>query len=157
RRLLLDAAVGSGLLDPLRSTCTPAEEEEAIRRLMQRAVRAEEPSERECRQHFDHHAERYCAPDLFEASHILFLAPRSSAERAEARRLASEAIERLQRDPSAFESLAREHSGCSSAASGGSLGQLSRGDTVPEIEAVLDRLAPGEIWPVPVETRFGLH
>jgi peptidyl-prolyl cis-trans isomerase C len=157
RRLLLDAALAEGLLDPLLPAATPAQEEDAIRRLMERNVRVEEPSEDECRAHFESRPQRYHAPDLFEASHILFLAPAETSARAEAARLARETIAELRCDPERFEAIARERSGCSSGASGGSLGQLSRGDTVPEFEAVFDRLHPGEIFPAPVETRFGLH
>ncbi len=63
----------------------------------------------------------------------------------------------LVRDPGAFDRLARAHSACSSREAGGRLGQVLAGDTVPEFEAALDRLAPGEIAPEPVATRYGLH
>lgn len=157
RRLLLDAAMAEGFLNPLRAHVSPTEEEDAIRRLMERGVHAAEPSDEDCRAHFDRRPERYRAPDLFEASHILVLAPAEENARNAARQLARQTIAELREDPGRFESLARARSGCSSAAGGGSLGQLSRGDTVPEFEAVLDRLQPGEICPTPVETRFGVH
>jgi peptidyl-prolyl cis-trans isomerase C len=37
------------------------------------------------------------------------------------------------------------------------LGQLRPGDVVPEVEAALDALSPGEIGPEPVASRFGWH
>jgi peptidyl-prolyl cis-trans isomerase C len=46
---------------------------------------------------------------------------------------------------------------CPSASSGGSLGQLTEGDTTPEFEQALLRLAPGETTAAPVETRYGFH
>jgi hypothetical protein len=36
-------------------------------------------------------------------------------------------------------------------------GQLSRGDTVPEMETFLFNLEEGQISPVPVRTRYGVH
>ena len=45
----------------------------------------------------------------------------------------------------------------SSATAGGNLGQLTRGDTTPEFEQALVRLAPGEMTKAPVETRYGFH
>ena len=48
--------------------------------------------------------------------------------------------------------LAQQLSACSSAAQGGNLGQISRGQTVPEFETFLFNLEPGQICPVPVGT-----
>ena len=50
-----------------------------------------------------------------------------------------------------------ELSACPSAAQGGHLGQISRGQTVPEFETFLYNLEVGQICPVPVKTRFGYH
>jgi peptidyl-prolyl cis-trans isomerase C len=58
--------------------------------------------------------------------------------------------------PDRFAALARGHSDCPSADSGGDLGQLGPGDTTPEFEAALRALAPGAVSP-PVETRYGIH
>lgn len=96
--------------------------------------------------------ERYRAPDLWEVAHIL-ITGHSVQARALADRLADELVQRPQR----FAELAREHSTCSSAASGGRLGQIGPGETDPAFEAALGQLAPGEISAKPVETRFGLH
>ena len=43
-----------------------------------------------------------------------------------------------------------------SAARGGDLGWLNQGDTVPEFEEAMNKLAPGELSP-PVKTEFGWH
>ena len=56
-----------------------------------------------------------------------------------------------------FAELAQQLSACPSAAQGGNLGQITRGQTVPEFETFLFNLEEGQICPVPVKTRFGYH
>jgi peptidyl-prolyl cis-trans isomerase C len=53
--------------------------------------------------------------------------------------------------------MAKALSDCPSGEVGGSLGQLSPGDLAAEIEAALERLAPGEAAGEPVRSRFGWH
>ena len=55
-----------------------------------------------------------------------------------------------------FEVLAQEQSQDGSAQNGGDLGWVVPGMFVPEFEAVMDKLKPGEISQ-PVTTRFGVH
>lgn len=55
-----------------------------------------------------------------------------------------------------FEDLARQYSDDGSAKSGGDLGWVNPGDTVPEFEKTMNVLAPGEISNV-IKTQFGLH
>ncbi|MDH5552810.1 MAG: peptidylprolyl isomerase, partial [Nitrosomonas sp.] len=55
-----------------------------------------------------------------------------------------------------FVEMAKLHSDDSSAASGGDLGWLSPGDTVPGFEAAMNALQPGEISG-PVQSTFGWH
>ena len=56
-----------------------------------------------------------------------------------------------------FGEMAKKHSADpASGSNGGSLGQFSRGMMIPEFEAVLDKLTPGELSD-PVKTRFGFH
>ncbi|MBY0475217.1 MAG: peptidylprolyl isomerase [Nitrosomonas sp.] len=63
--------------------------------------------------------------------------------------------ERLGRGES-FEEVARLYSEDASASSGGDLGWLSPGDTVPDFERVMNALLPGEISD-PVRSQFGWH
>lgn len=63
--------------------------------------------------------------------------------------------ERLDRGES-FEEVARLYSEDASASSGGDLGWLSPGDTVPDFERVMNALLPGEISD-PVRSQFGWH
>ena len=55
-----------------------------------------------------------------------------------------------------FEEAAKKYSEDSSAENGGDLGYSSRGDFVPEFEAVAYNLSPGEISE-PVKSQFGYH
>lgn len=163
RQILLQEAmrtdgIGNRGSDEARDNDDQDNDEAAIARLLEENVRVDEPDEAACRALYERSEDRLRSPNLFEASHILFLAPADDEPlRAAARAAATETLELLAEDPSRFESLARERSDCSSATVGGSLGQLRPGDTVPEFEAALAELTPGEIRSEPVETRFGLH
>ncbi|MBI5781812.1 MAG: peptidylprolyl isomerase [Rhodocyclales bacterium] len=55
-----------------------------------------------------------------------------------------------------FAELAKANSDDGSAFKGGDLGWINPGDTVPQFEEAMNRLAPGEISP-PVKTPFGWH
>jgi peptidyl-prolyl cis-trans isomerase SurA len=55
-----------------------------------------------------------------------------------------------------FESLARTYSEDGTAAKGGELGWLSPGETVPDFEQAMDKLAPGELSAI-VKSPFGFH
>ena len=60
------------------------------------------------------------------------------------------------RNGSSFESLAREHSICSSKTSGGDLGWFGPWKMVPPFESAVKRLSPGSMSDV-VQTNFGYH
>ncbi|RQS05321.1 peptidylprolyl isomerase [Burkholderia sp. Bp9002] len=114
------------------------------------------PSRADCERYYARHPARFRRNDIVYASRVLFavtdrvpLAPlRGRAEAALAGVLAA---------PDTFEAVARASSNCPSAALGGSLGQLLRGDAVPEFEAALfDSDALG-VLPRLVNTRFGFH
>jgi peptidyl-prolyl cis-trans isomerase C len=131
-------------------------EDQIIENLLEKEVQVPEPTEEECRRWYEQNPRRFTAGELVEASHILFaMTSRVPPERLRAR--AAEVHARATRDPGAFGALAAEFSNCPSGAQGGSLGQLGRGDTVPEFEkAVLDGELTG-VLPDLVSTRFGFH
>lgn len=56
-----------------------------------------------------------------------------------------------------FGELAIAYSACRSRNQGGSLGMCERGDTVSELETYIMSLSEGELCPVPVESRYGVH
>lgn len=161
RELILQEARARGLC-PEPAEIAPGrvetEEEALIRQLLDQAVTPEPPDEARLRAIWEADPARFRAPSLYEAAHILIPAPPDDpAARAAARARAEALAAELARDPGRFADLARMQSACSSAASGGMLGQIRPGDTVPEFEAALAAMAEGTITPVPVETRYGFH
>ncbi|OSQ36010.1 peptidylprolyl isomerase [Thalassospira mesophila] len=132
-------------------------DEALIRTLLEQALPETTPDETTLRAYYDANPERFRAPSLYEASHILFTADHTPAAREKARLRALAALGILKRDPEKFRTLARNESDCSSRQSDGRLGQISRGETVEAFDQMLDRLDPGTIAPEPIETRFGFH
>jgi peptidyl-prolyl cis-trans isomerase C len=135
---------------------TLEDEDAAIERLLEREVPDAQPAEAEIRRYYGQNTRRFTAGELVEASHILFaVTPRVPPERLRAKAAGVHAM--ASRDAARFADLAREFSNCPSAAQGGSLGQLGRGDSVPEFErAVLEGELLG-VLPDLVATRFGFH
>ena len=89
------------------------------------------------------------------ARHILIkVTPTVSA--TDAKHKLTELKERLDNKAAKFEDLARLFSNDGSASKGGDLGWLYPGDTVPEFEAAMNALKPGEIS-APIESSFGFH
>jgi peptidyl-prolyl cis-trans isomerase C len=133
-------------------------EEEAISTLLAREITVPDADEATCRRWYDNNPKNFRAQPLFEASHILYLAPRDDAEaRAMAKARAAASLAALQADPTRFAQIARAESRCSSAGEGGSLGQVAVGETAPELETFLLALEEGQICPVPIETDYGVH
>lgn len=129
----------------------------AIERLLERELRIPEPDSSACRRYFDANPERFRTPVTAEVRHILLkAAPDDPEERMQAERQAGDIITALQAARSSFEALAERHSACASAGNGGRLGTIGRGQTVPEFEDVVLRLAIG-LAARPVETRYGFH
>jgi peptidyl-prolyl cis-trans isomerase C len=163
RELLLQAAGRHGIDEPDPPEPGQADERETedealIRTLIAREVRTPEPDEAACRRFYEQNLKRFRSPDLFEAAHMLFPAdPEDADAGARAKERATAALREVLAVPERFADLAREMSACSSAAQGGNLGQITRGQTVPEFETFLYNLEPGQICPVPVKTRFGYH
>ncbi|TXL69282.1 peptidylprolyl isomerase [Vineibacter terrae] len=155
RQLLLRraAALGIGAADPAAADG----EEEVIAELLAREVTVPAADAETCARYWRNNRQRFRSPDLVEARHILIAAaPDDDDGRAEAKRKAEALIAELRREPGAFGALARQFSACPSKEQGGHLGQLVRGQTVPELDTFLFNLDPG-LCPVPLSTRYGYH
>lgn len=135
-----------------------APEEAAVRALIEREVRTPRADTETCRRYYEQNLRRFRSPDIYEASHILFPADRSDAlAYAQAQADAEALLLLLRATPGRFGDLAKAHSACPSAASGGNLGQITSGQTTPEFEQALMALEPGTISAKPVPTRYGVH
>lgn len=160
RQLLLNEAAARGHTGAAARP-EPGEEEDeaAIRRLLESVLALPEPQEAELRRWYDANASRYlCSPDLWHARHILIAAdPRDEAARAAAEERARRLLAQVQADPGLLPELARRHSDCPSRDAGGDLGLIERGSTVPEFETFLAGLEPGQVCPVVVKSRYGMH
>ncbi len=148
RRVLLQEAAALGL--------TEADEDERIEALFEREVQVPLADEAACLRYYQSQPERFRSGDLVEARHILFQVT-DSAPLEMLRQTAELILAELRAHPERFEELARQYSNCPSGALGGNLGQLARGQCVPEFEELLFRLQQGELAPRLLETRFGLH
>jgi len=135
-----------------------SDEDALIRILLERELKLPKADEAACRRYYENNRTRFRSLDLYEAAHILFAASRDDEEAyfgAVAR--AEIVLDLLKENPQVFDAIAREQSACPSGKSGGQLGQIARGDTVPEFETFLCNLEEGQLCPVPVRTRFGVH
>lgn len=133
-------------------------DEANIRALMEAGIDPSQPEEAEARKIYEAEPDRFRAPSLYEAAHILLAAaPDDVPAREKARERAQAVAASLVKQPQQFAAIAASESACSSRENGGRLGQLTAGDTVPEFEAALDQLREGEITRLPVETRYGFH
>lgn len=134
-----------------------SEEEAATRVLIEREVRLPETSEAACRQYYEGNRAHFCSAPLLGVRHILLGCPADDAEaRSLAREQALALIAELQGDGGRFAELALVHSDCPSKEQGGALGQISKGQTVPEFERQLFRLPEG-LAGQPLESRYGFH
>ncbi|MBV1700672.1 MAG: peptidylprolyl isomerase [Hyphomicrobiales bacterium] len=134
------------------------DDEARMRALIEQAAAVPVPNEAECRRYFEQNRRRFRTPDLFEVRHILLASdPRDTTRLEAASALAATLSATLAADPGKFADIARAHSDCPSAAQGGNLGQIGKGQTVPEFESVLARLPVGEITKEPIQSRYGLH
>ena len=133
------------------------EEEALIRALLDDALSIAPVTDADVRTEWAKDPDRFRSSPLWDVSHILCACdPRDDAESAMAEARAKAVLTRLDGDAKGFALAARE-SNCGSKASGGHLGQLGPGDTVPEFETALRGLAEGATTPAPVLSRHGWH
>lgn len=126
--------------------------------VLEHEVQSGEVRESECRRYYEANIDRFRTPDLFEAAHILREPEREDEPAwAAAEEQARALIAQIGDDQGQFAAAARELSGCASAQQDGSLGQIRRGELVPEVQAAIEALADGETGRQPVRSAFGWH
>lgn len=161
RELLLQRAQALGVTpepasddDGRRET----DDEAIMRAVVESEVALPEADDESCRRYYTNNIARFRSVDTYEVSHILFAADAADRQAyAQARADAVAVLETLKERPETFAALARAYSRCPSAAQGGNLGQVTRGQTTLEFERAMLTLHPGEITDEPVETRYGFH
>jgi peptidyl-prolyl cis-trans isomerase C len=154
RELLRQRAVAVGLLDD--GSAEEAAIEKAIEELLAREVVTPSPTDEECRRYYDAHPQDFESGDLVHARHILFQVT-PSVRIPEIRARAERTLNELLREPERFAAVAAEMSNCPSGQHGGNLGQIGRGDTMPEFEKAIFRLGPTGLLRELVKTRHGFH
>jgi peptidyl-prolyl cis-trans isomerase C len=133
------------------------EEEAATRLLLEREVKVPQCDEESSLRYYENNRGRFHSAPLLAVRHILLeCAPDDVEARAVAHDQAEVLLQRLEEFPGSFAELAVKYSACPSKAQGGSLGQISKGQTVPELERQLFTLAPG-LASKPLESRYGWH
>jgi peptidyl-prolyl cis-trans isomerase C len=118
----------------------------------------EEITEEAAKAFYDSNTQQFAKPENAAASHILLSFEAGETDEAKAAKKAQ--LEAIRADiiaeTTTFEDAAKAHSGCPSAAQGGSLGEFGKGQMVPEFETAVfsqDINAVGEV----IETSFGYH
>jgi peptidyl-prolyl cis-trans isomerase D len=116
-----------------------------------------EVTDAEIQAYYDAHPAEFTTPEQVHARHILFkLAPNADAATTTAvRQRAEEALGKVKAGED-FAELAKQYSEDSSAAQGGDLGAVSRGQMVKPFEDAAFALAPGATSEI-VASQFGLH
>lgn len=155
RELLLQRAVKLGIC---RQQEMNGSADQIIDQLLEREIKVPEPTREECERYYRNNSARFVSAPLFEVSHILYLAPPDDREaRLEAQKKAERCLQKVLAEPGIFSDMARAESACSSGKLGGSLGQISKGQTMPGFEAALLSMQEHEISREPVATEVGFH
>ncbi len=104
------------------------------------------------------HLDRYSAPELVTARHILIAPGNSSPEADRAARKRAEEILRRAKAGEDFAALAKQYSDDPATKDkGGDLGTFGRGTMMAPFEQAVFALKPGEFAPEPVRTTLGWH
>jgi len=117
------------------------------------------PTDAEVQKYYDEHGEEFAQDATVDASHIL-IATKDPADEAALTAKKAE-IDKIRAELVAakgenFAELAAKHSDCPSKAQGGSLGEFSAGQMVPEFEKAAFAQEVGAISE-PIKTEFGYH
>lgn len=156
RELLRQRAVEVGLLGPATTGDDEETVDAAIETLLAREVVTPSPSDEECRRYYEGHRREFQSGELVHARHILFqITPQVNVPQMRAR--AEQTLNELLAAPDRFEALARELSNCPSGQQGGNLGQIGRGDTMPEFEKAVFKFGASGILRDIIKTRYGFH
>jgi peptidyl-prolyl cis-trans isomerase C len=164
--LLMQQAVKQGLLPRYRGlVAQPPDEAQrhVIESMLDQAVTSPDPTEDECRRHYEAQKSRLIVGQALHVRHILFAVTPGVNVHALSQRAETALLELSRKGlaPGRFEALAAELSNCPSSAQGGDLGWVTPEACAPELANELffqtdSRWGMG-VHPRLVHTRFGLH
>jgi peptidyl-prolyl cis-trans isomerase C len=162
RELLVQRARALGLEpappDPDEAAPQETEVDALIGALLDADVLPEPPDAAACARYYQANRARFRTPDLFEAAHILIQPDGDSPEAWSAAGIETRRIARaVGDDAAAFAEAARAFSACPTAQQDGALGQIRRGELVPEVQAAIEALQPGTTGRTPVRSSHGWH
>lgn len=141
---------------PVSDNKVVASDEDFIEALFAAEVDIPKASDEECLRYYQARPQRFMSSPLLELRHILIAsAPDDIEGRMAGKEKAAVMLAALTAGES-FSALARAESACPSKDVGGSLGQISRGQTVPEFERQVFTALPGLV-PRAIESRYGFH
>jgi peptidyl-prolyl cis-trans isomerase D len=113
-------------------------------------------SEAELHQYYTQHLSDYRVPDRVKVAHILFKTTgKTPAEVATIEKTAADVLNQI-RAGGNFAELAKKYSEDTSAAQGGEIGWIVRGQTVKEFEDTAFSMKPGQVSGL-VKTAYGIH
>lgn len=155
RELLIQRAIELGLGERKELINNP---DEVVDVILLREVSSPQATPDECQRYYNNNLQQFCTSPLFEVAHILYLAPLDDmSARQMAFEKARQALHRIKQNPAIFAEIAGSESACSSAEAGGHLGQVARGQTMPDFEKALFQMVAGETSAAPVATEVGYH
>lgn len=164
--LLRQEAVRQGLLprEPGRVAQAPDEAQRGvIESMLDQAVTPPDPTDAECRRHYEAQKNRLIVGQALHVRHILFAVTPGVNVHALSQRAEAALLDLTRKSASAgrFAQLAAELSNCPSGAEGGDLGWVTPQSCAPELANELffrtDSLWGMGVHPRLVHTRFGLH
>lgn len=120
-------------------------------------VRAEvKLGEDELKQHYGRHLSEYRVEDRVRVAHILFKTEGKTPEEIATLEKTAQDVLRQVKSGDDFAELARKYSEDASAAQGGEIGWIVRGQTVKEFETAAFAMKPGDVSEL-IKTTYGFH
>lgn len=101
----------------------------------------------DCERFYNENGDKFESGESVNASHILV----KTEDEAKA------IYDEISSGAITFEDAAKKYSSCPSKENGGSLGDFTRGQMVPEFDSAVFAMAVGEVTKEPVATQFGFH
>ena len=155
RELLVQRAVDLEMCEHDSAIDNP---DAVLETLFDQEISLPDADEKTCQRFYQNNQDKFFSSTLFEAAHILYIAPpEDESAQTAALEKAENALARIKQNPSQFETIAKQESACSSAKMGGRLGQITQGQTSPSFEAALFQMKDGEMSTEPLATEFGYH